>query len=101
VRRQLRMVLGLALAQAIFSPGAAAHDLICAPRPIVLERLEREYRERIRATGLLGNGELVALALDEASGSFTLLVLSPRGGACVLLAGEDWAYAPPLPKPEY
>lgn len=83
---------------ALFGPtlaagGAAAWsplgEVICAPRPALVERLERDYRARLQATGLRDGETLIEVWATE-RGGWTLVQSYAGGQACIVAMGEHW-----------
>lgn len=84
------------LALVASSQPAAAFE-ICVDRTVLLKRLADVYGETLRSMGVFG-GDLgvVELYVSEA-GSFTIILSTPEGGACMLAVGEMWEHdAKPL-----
>jgi hypothetical protein len=88
--------VGLALA----APAAGAQGRACAPRALVVERLAERYGETLVSMGMHSNSGLLEVYASEATGTWTILVTSPDGAACLIAAGEMWeGQATPLTKP--
>jgi hypothetical protein len=90
-------VVGLALA----APHAApAQTRTCAERAQVIERLAERYGETLQSMGMNSNNGLLEVYASEETGSWTILVTSPDGTACLVAAGQMWeGDARPLTKP--
>jgi len=66
---------------------ASAAEQICERREIMVANLTEKYGEAVQSIGLDTTGNLLEIyASDE--GSWTALLTSPRGQACVVAAGE-------------
>ena len=84
------VILGLSL----FLAGCAASGDVrsssaCASREEVVDRLKRDYSEKPVAMGLSTAGTVVEIFASLA-GTFTIVLTSPKGMSCVMVAGEDW-----------
>ena len=62
----------------------------CKPRTEVVDFLVRRFDEQIRGIGVAGN-DRVELWLGPAGRTWTLVLNTPDGKACVLAFGETWA----------
>ena len=72
------------------SPAYAAN---CAPRHVVLERLETMYSERLQAGWVgtyLGRANLYELYASKQTGTSTITRTSPTGETCIVAAGTDF-----------
>lgn len=76
-------------------PLAAPADAqtICGPRQQLTEMLRKQFEEVPKAAGIAGPSALVEL-LVAPDGSWTLLLTSSEGRACVLSGGTDWIERP-------
>ena len=97
--------LGLGLAAGGIGPAASQDapgarqapsgaDAVCGARADVVARLGRDYGETRRGHGLQRATAVVEVFASEATGSWTIIVTSPNGVACLVAAGEHWAPAP-------
>lgn len=75
---------------------AMAEHMICEDRRSVVEQLETTYGEQTVSVGLMNSGYVIE-TLASPSGSFTVLMVSPDGLACVMAAGEDFEPRPVKP----
>lgn len=87
----MRIVLALLLA-ALALP-AEAQVRVCKPHDVMAERLEKMFREKPRASGLVGSRAFVELYVSE-TGSWTMIVTGTNGLSCILAAGEGWETLP-------
>lgn len=74
----------------------------CGEQDRVIANVATKYGERQIASGTIDRYNALAVYVSE-SGSFTMLILTGHGLACLLSAGEDWEYwglRPVEPKPE-
>ncbi|SHJ00677.1 hypothetical protein SAMN04488012_10459 [Palleronia salina] len=85
------MILTLSLGTIALAIGAARAQAgqNCAPRPIVLQKLNDVYEETRRSIGLSGSGQVVEVFAAD-SGSWTIIVTSPNGLTCVAAAGQSF-----------
>lgn len=91
-----------ALAGALaFAAGAAcAQAQPCAQRAEVVERLAERYGETLQSVGVQSNSGVLEVYASDETGSWTILVTSPDGTACLIAAGRMWeGEAAPLVKP--
>ena len=70
------------------SPAAGA---ICGERAALVARLRDNYGETRRGYGLQRGTSVVEVFASEETGSWTILLTSPDGVACLMAAGEHWA----------
>lgn len=71
----------------------------CAPHLPVAQGLAERYQEGVVARGLQNDGMMVELYLNADSGTFSVILVSPEGLACLVSSGEamsliDGALAP-------
>lgn len=72
----------------------------CAERNAVVERLAERYGETLQSMGMHANNGLLEVYASDATGTWTILVTTPDGTACMIAAGEMWeGQATPLSKP--
>ncbi|MEB3421902.1 hypothetical protein ACFSDD_09115 [Salipiger marinus] len=88
-----RAALGATLALILFALTAAAalaqQTVTCAAQDQVIDQLDDLYGERLRATGLAGPTGLMQLFSAE-TGTWTILLVTPEGMACLLASGTDF-----------
>lgn len=90
------MVRQLFTTMAVVGLGFAAipaHAASCANRDTVVERLESQYDEVFSAGGLqtIRNKQtLVEVWSSQETGTFTVMLTTPDGLACVVATGTDW-----------
>lgn len=84
----LRSLLGagvlLPLAVVPASPGP-----MCGPHAAMVERLTKQFQESRKAAGLSQQAELIEVYAGN-TGSWTIMVTSPAGLSCIVVAGEAW-----------
>lgn len=90
-RRSLTCLLGAAVVTVLLAgPNPIDAATRCAERARLLSWLARVYEERPTAVGLTSSGELIELVRTEDGATWTLLVTSTAGRACILAVGEAW-----------
>ena len=95
----LRGAAAIGLALAASQPALAA-PRTCAAHTEVIERLAQRYGETLQSMGMHSSDGLLEVYASEATGTWTILVTSPDGTACLVAAGQMWeADAKPLAKP--
>ena len=68
----------------------------CAPLVQITDVLTERFGE-VPRTVALGGGSVVTQYANEETGTWTLLVISPSGIACVVASGESWSAIDPEP----
>ncbi len=94
----LRAVVALGLALSAPQP-AAAESRACAAREQVVARLAQRYGETLQSMGMHSNNGLLEVYASGPGGTWTILVTSPDGTACLIAAGQMWEGGAPLTKP--
>lgn len=79
-----------AVACLAFAQTASAEGRPCAARTQVVERLSEKYGETLQSMGMHSNDGLLEVYASEATGTWTILVTSPDGTACMIAAGQMW-----------
>lgn len=54
--------------------------------------LENDWEEYTRMVGLLPNGNLLSVLVNEDTGTFTVIESSPQGISCLRTAGNDFYF---------
>lgn len=72
------------------APGGA----MCGERRQVVSRLAEKYGETRRGYGLQQGAAVVEVYASGDTGSWTILLSTPNGLACLLAAGQNWAPTP-------
>ena len=70
-----------------------AAQVLCIPRTIIATQLARVHGEIPVARGLTLGGELLEV-FASSSGSWTIVVTTPRMLSCPMASGESWSDAP-------
>lgn len=87
--RQIRA----ALVAAFFMSAQAFAQQVCVPRDQAVRWLEQQFGERPLGRGLTDDGRaMFELFTDDKGESWTILVVPPKGPACVIAAGKDWRW---------
>ena len=70
-----------------------AHAANCAKRDAVVERLQSKYSESFAGGGLQAtqtSQTMVEVWASEKTGTFTVILTTPEGLACIVATGTDW-----------
>ncbi len=65
---------------------------LCDQRASVIGRLAEKYREIPVAAGVTNTGRLVEILTTGDGATWTIIISSPDGQACVVAAGESWRF---------
>lgn len=68
---------------------ASAEQIACAARADIVQKLDETYREARQAIALTKQGGLLEIFVS-AKGTWSILVSSPSGKACLVAVGENW-----------
>lgn len=81
----------------IATPASAqnAGPNICGDRGAIIERLQEVYGETFQALGLQRNQMVMEIFANADTGTWTVLVADPWGGACIVAAGQAWSPGDP------
>ena len=86
------MMAGIVIGAVLISlPAQAAGN--CAKRDTVVERLQSRYSETLAGGGLhesRNSQMMVEVWASQETGTFTVILTSPEGMACVVATGTDW-----------
>jgi hypothetical protein len=91
---QLAMSLPVAALLAGIAPQPGQAQLSCAPHEDVARLLGRDYGESPVAFGVTGEGRLVEVFSSEGGGTWTIVLTTGSGQACIMASGSDWATVP-------
>jgi hypothetical protein len=94
--RLVRPALALALFAATPWAEAETQAQPCADRALVVERLESRFGETRQSRGLNGSNGLVEIYVSAETGTWTILVTTADGKACMLASGSVWEQAIPI-----
>lgn len=77
---------------------ASASEPICGSYRTIAATLTDQWQEAVIGRGLNGEGQMVVILADPAGDTWTALVVSPDGTACMVANGTAWE-ALPMPAP--
>ena len=79
-----------AVSAVLFAAEAAHAQRNCGLRTETLNKLEKQYHERVYGRGLTPNGKSMFELLISETGSWTVLASTPEGRSCVVAGGDSW-----------
>ncbi len=82
------------------SADGAAQQSPCNQRDKVLGHLAQKYQELPVAVGVTNRGALVEVLSTEDGKTWTIIISSPDGQACMVASGEGWRGLPPADAPQ-
>ncbi len=95
MKRALMPALVLATVAGIVLPAApAGAQMVCGKRADMIRQLSEKYGETRRSMGLAEGRGVVELYASEETGSWTILITSPQGTACMIAAGQAFQIEP-------
>jgi hypothetical protein len=74
------------------TPAQAQQAMLCGLRDDMGKMLDQRFGEQPQAAGVVGD-RIVELLVSQ-TGSWTILMTSTDGRACVVTGGEDWTDQP-------
>lgn len=90
----MKHLIALAFAGALLPQTAAAQgQQNCAPRDVVVERLNATYGEVFSGGGLQNADAVFEVWTSKSDGTWTILMTRSDGMSCVMAAGTDWRKA--------
>ena len=81
---------------AVFSVAAHA-QVVCGAREALVAALARTYGEQPRVRALTARGALLEVFATPDGATWTILITTPNGRACIASAGEAWLPTQPPP----
>lgn len=90
MRKQLMIACTAGLAFLSGGLSAEGQARNCAPRDMVVERLATKYGESRQSMGLGSNNAVIEVFASPVSGSWTIIVTTPRGIACLVASGQAY-----------
>ncbi len=72
----------------------ARNQMVCGKRADMVRQLGEKYGETRRSMGLAAGRGVVELYASEETGSWTILITSPQGTACMMAAGQAFQIDP-------
>jgi hypothetical protein len=95
MKRALMTTLVLAAVASVALPPAPARaQMVCGKRADIISQLSEKYGETRRSMGLAAGRGVVELYASEETGSWTILMTSPQGIACMMAAGQAFEVEP-------
>ncbi len=85
---------GIALPAAPAGAQMAQVQMVCGKRADIIRQLTDKYGETRRSMGLAEGRGVVELYASEETGSWTILITSPQGTACMMAAGQSFQIEP-------
>lgn len=62
----------------------------CSTRDEVLRLLDEKYDEQVVSIGVTNVGGLLEVLASKDGKTFSIIITSPKGTACLVAAGEGW-----------
>ncbi len=93
-------IIAIAVALIAAPPGGAAQRVPCNQRDNVLGHLAEKYKEVPIAIGVTNRGGLVEVLSTGDGNTWTIIISSPDGEACMVAAGEGWRVLPKADTPD-
>lgn len=62
----------------------------CAPRPVIVDKLARDYKETVTVVGLANNGAIVEVLTSKGGHTWSIIMTYPTGISCAIAFGEHW-----------
>lgn len=88
---RLMTVTALTLAGSLVThPAMAQNQRNCAPRDVVLQRLEQDYGETRQSIGLASRGAMIETHASRETGTWTITVTMPNGITCLIASGQSF-----------
>lgn len=83
-------MIAAALTAPFVVQSAAAQTPHCGARGPLLERLEARFGERVVHRGISAHGAMLEIAVNRATGTWTIVMTIPRGPTCIVGSGDGW-----------
>jgi len=96
----VRQILAVSVLIAMIFVSMPAQAAGCAMRDQVVERLKTQYSETLTGGGLQASRNsqtIVEVWSSRETGTFTVILTTPEGLACVVATGTDWFLAAEVP----
>ncbi len=87
-------VVAFAFALLLHTAATVKAQPVCMPHDEFRVELQRNFLEAPVAIAIANNGALIELYAKRDKSSWTLVMTSPGGTSCVLVAGEEWNELP-------
>ena len=75
---------------AILLPAVAWANDGCGPRDQITASLKEKFHEAPTSGGINTDGNLVTVFQSADGHTWTVLLVSPKGNACIVATGENW-----------
>src|SRR5215211_6366801 len=92
------LMLPLLAGALLTATAAESAQMVCGERESLVQALANKYQERRDSVGLTSGGNLLELFVSGKNGTWTLILSTTDGAACVLTAGEAWEKMPEGPE---
>lgn len=86
----LTISLSITIISLGFTPFAASAQPQCDERAAVISVLQEKYKESPIAIGVTHSGGLVEVLTTPDGATWSIIVTTPQGIACLVAAGESW-----------
>jgi hypothetical protein len=88
----VRVFAALALILVLLIPlaPAARAQSACVTHAEMVEHLTQKYAEAQIAIAFTGNGQLIEVFTTGDGATWTIVITTPQGLSCILIAGETW-----------
>lgn len=96
-------LIGAGLSISMGLASLPAHASNCAQRDLIVERLKSKFSESFAGGGLQSTRtahSVVEVWASKETGTFTVILTTPEGLACIVATGTDWEQAHLLDEPE-
>ena len=85
---RLTLAAAAALVAVFLCAQAVAHDIPCSPREMVVQQLQKKYREAVIMRGIV-SGSMMELWYSPKKQTWTVVVTRPDSTACLILGGDN------------
>jgi hypothetical protein len=89
-RTTLTILAPVLLAPVLLGPVPVTAQSLCGVREAVVDMLGTRYGETVRSIGLAGRDRIVEVFASEETGSWTILVTTTDGMACLVASGQHF-----------
>lgn len=94
IRKKILLAVAVLILIGIATQGKAQQN--CGPVENIFASLSSQYGERPVAMGLSSQVQIQVWA-NESTGTWSIVVVSPNGGACLVAEGENYETIAPEP----
>lgn len=78
-------------------PGQAIAQANCNTREAVERILRDKYQEQVVAAGITGQGHRIEIFASDDGASWSVVISTARGMACLAASGRNWRAVEPKP----